>query len=202
MELYLIRHGQTAWSTEGRYTGSTDLELTADGRIEALMAAQVLRTMIGSKLHFDSIWASPLRRAADTATLIFGEDVEIKTCDLLKELDFGEFEGLTIDESHRSKPGWDTWHAGGPSGESTADLNRRARQFVEDYLMTSERSAVIGHGYLLRAVATNAIGLSLIVGKHLVLDTGSVSLIADRRGRRSIIHWNVTADLIKGAELM
>lgn len=201
MELYLIRHGQTAWSTEGRYTGSTDQQLTADGRAEALLAARVLRAMTGSQLHFDSIWASPLRRAADTAALIFGEDAEFKTCDLLKELDFGDFEGLTLDESYGFKPGWDMWQAGGPSGESATDLNRRARQFVEEYLMNSERSVVIGHGYLLRAVAMYAVGLSPVTGRHLVLDTASVSLIADRRGRRAIIHWNVTADLIKGAKL-
>jgi broad specificity phosphatase PhoE len=196
MELFLIRHGQTAWSKEGRYTGSTDQELTDDGRVEARRTGRVLRAMTGSQLHFDSIWASPMSRATNTATLIFGETSEFRTCDLLRELNFGELEGMTIEELRRSWPDRDLWQTGGPSGESAAELNERARQFVETYLVESERSAVIGHGYILRAIAICAVGLAPEVGTHLVLDTGSVSLIGDRHGRRAIIHWNVTTSLI------
>jgi broad specificity phosphatase PhoE len=84
MELFLVRHGQTAWSAEGRYTSSTDLGLTADGRTEARQAAVVLRAMAGSEPKFDSIWVSPLGRAMDTATLMFGRDAKPMTCNLLR----------------------------------------------------------------------------------------------------------------------
>ncbi len=85
MEPFLARHGQTVWSSEGRYTSSTDLALTADGQAESTSGTVVLRTMAGSEPKFDSISVSPLIRAVGTATLIFGRDAKLKTCNLLRE---------------------------------------------------------------------------------------------------------------------
>jgi broad specificity phosphatase PhoE len=195
MDLFLVRHGQTVWSAEGRYTSSTDLELTAHGRTEARQAAVVLRAMAGSQLEFDSIWISPLRRTVETATLMFGRGTKAVTCSLLREVHFGDFEGMTLRESERSRPGWDIWQNGGPNGETASELAARAERFLNNCLDRSQRTVIIAHGYILRMIATRAMGLSPAVGRHLMLDTGSVSLVADRRGRRGIIHWNVTSSL-------
>src|SRR6187200_797509 len=108
MELYLIRHGETTWSTQARYTSRTDLPLTDHGREEAVRARDVLLGLAGPLLKLDSVSTSPLRRARQTAAVIF-EPVEPVVDDLLTELDFGDFEGCNGVEAQQRRPGWDLW---------------------------------------------------------------------------------------------
>ena len=190
MELYLIRHGETAWSTQARYTSRTDLPLTDHGRAEAVRAREVLQGLAGPLSKLDSVSTSPLKRAVQTCALIFDPPVEPVVSDLLTELDFGDFEGCTGAEAQERRPGWDLWRDGGPEGESLDHLAHRARRFV-DGLPPGGRSVAVAHGYVLRAIAACAVGWPPTAGRALVCDTGSVSVITDRAGRVAIDRWNL-----------
>src|SRR6266487_1482328 len=88
MEIWLARHGATEWSRSGQHTGVTDLPLLADGEEEA--------RAIGRRLQghgFGRVLCSPLSRARETARLAGFRQPEVT--DLLREVDYGRYEGLT-----------------------------------------------------------------------------------------------------------
>ena len=88
--LYIIRHGETDWNAQHRLQGRTDIPLNDTGRRMAEMAR------IGCRdIHFDLCFCSPLIRAKETAEILLrGRDVPIVTDDRLKEMGFGNYEGL------------------------------------------------------------------------------------------------------------
>src|SRR5262245_13701413 len=87
--IWLVRHGETEWSISGQHTGSTDIPLTAQGRLQAVAIGKLL-----AGRTFDHVFSSPMGRAVETGTLAgFGERIQLD--DRLCEFDYGEFEGLT-----------------------------------------------------------------------------------------------------------
>lgn len=118
--VFLIRHGQTAWSVSLRHTGRTDIPLTENGRRQA----DALATKLG-KESFGLVLTSPMRRARETCERAgFAElaDVEPNLC----EWHYGDYEGLTPDEIRVSAPDWLVFRDGCPGGES-AEQGRRPR---------------------------------------------------------------------------
>ncbi len=98
--MVLVRHGETAWSREGRHTGRTDVPLTERGREEAEAAGDRL-----AGRRFALVLSSPLARARDTASLAgYGGEVQLR--DDLLEWDYGTAEGLTTAEIRRTQPDW------------------------------------------------------------------------------------------------
>jgi len=94
-ELYLVRHGETDWNAARRIQGRTDIPLNDTGRDQARQAGELL-----ARRRWDAIYASPLSRAVETASII-GEQVgieQIGTRDDLMERDYGAAEGLGFDE--------------------------------------------------------------------------------------------------------
>src|SRR6266511_3044753 len=95
MAIWMVRHCETEWSISGRHTGSTDIPLTPEGRLQA--------TAIGKLL--DHVFSSPMLRARETARLAgFGDRVRAHEETL--EYDYGEFEGLTTGQIWETRPGW------------------------------------------------------------------------------------------------
>lgn len=101
-KLCLIRHGETSWNTERRLQGHTDIPLNTKGVLQARQMAQALKN---TKLFFDVLYTSDLKRAADTANAIvelFG--VEARVDSALRERHFGALQGLTIQEAPSLQP--------------------------------------------------------------------------------------------------
>ena len=92
-ELWLVRHGQTAWSRQHRHTGRTDLLLEPEGEEDARGLAKVL-----TGTSFDLVLASPLQRAWRTAELAGLHPVAEPRA---VEWDYGDYEGMTSEEIHR-----------------------------------------------------------------------------------------------------
>src|SRR4249920_2495819 len=89
MALWLVRHGETEWSISGQHTGSTDIPLTPEGRLQASAIGKLL-----AGRRFDHVFSSPMLRAHETARLAgFGDRIRLH--EGLLEYDYGEFEGLT-----------------------------------------------------------------------------------------------------------
>ena len=91
MELYIVRHGKTEWNGKGRIQGWSDIELTDEGRAAARKTAEALKD-----LHIDAIYASPLKRAYETACILRGKrEMPVIKDERIKEVGFGVLEGAT-----------------------------------------------------------------------------------------------------------
>lgn len=91
MKLYLTRHGLTDWNKEKRAQGRKDLPLNTEGRTQA----EELRDKI-KDIEFTAVYASPLKRAAETAQIAVGDRYDIIYDDRLLERSFGDFEGKVV----------------------------------------------------------------------------------------------------------
>lgn len=159
MDIYLIRHGETDYNKEKRLQGETDIPLNEKGIDLARKTAKGLEDV-----HFDRIYTSPLVRARKTAEIIRGNrDIEIIPTNGLKEISFGDYEGLTILDGKYNIPDPDflnffeapeKYHTP-PNGESIEHLKKRTSSFLrkimqdpanEDltFLMSSHGAAIRG----------------------------------------------------------
>ncbi len=100
LKLILVRHGQSVWNLENKFTGWTDVELSSKGIEEAKEAGVVLRE---KEYHFDLAFTSVLKRAEDTLDYILKEmneeNIEIRRSWKLNERHYGALQGLNKDET-------------------------------------------------------------------------------------------------------
>ncbi|WP_438479555.1 histidine phosphatase family protein [Oleiharenicola lentus] len=189
MELYYVRHGETAWSLTGQHTGKTDLPLTPHGEVEA-------RTLHGllEGVTFDQVFTSPRQRARRTAELA-GFDHAVTEPDLA-EWDYGDYDGLRMSEIRAQRPTWDIYVDGCPGGESPEQIVARADRLVARWSKSSGRIAAFSHGHFGRVLAARWIGLPLSAAKHFAVNTASYGILdrdPSRDGRARIVQWNITA---------
>ena len=138
--LLMIRHGQSEWNASGRWQGHADTALSETGRRQAGHASEVLGT-------FDSVWASDLERAHETAHII-AELLGIgpvQTDPRLRENDVGPWQGLTTTEVEAGWPGF-------------LDSRRRPPGFEDPALAVARVLAAMGE-----IASANAGGEVLIV---------------------------------------
>src|SRR5437763_12811113 len=122
--VYLARHGETAWSRDGRHTGHTDLPLTEQGERNALRLGARLAGFI-----FAKILTSPLQRAKRTCELAgFGAVAQVDPD--LAEWDYGAYEGRTTADIRKEAPDWELFRDGVPGGETVAQIGARADRVV------------------------------------------------------------------------
>ena len=185
-ELWLLRHGATAWARNGRHTGRTDLPLLPEGEAEARALAPALAAM-----RFDTVLVSPLQRARHTAELA-GLGADVVLCDDLYEWDYGDYEGVTTAQIRAQQPDWTLWRDGCPGGEQAAQVQLRCQRAIERALAAAPapRVALVAHGHLLRALAGTWLGLGAAGGALLTLSTATVSVLGFEREQRVILRWN------------
>ena len=160
-EVWLIRHGETAWNVEKRFQGHLDVPLSPAGVGQAFRLAQRLSR---SGLSFSALFSSDLRRAKETAeplSALLG--LPLQTTPLLREIDVGSLAGLTRQEAEAHHPEFfrrasaDPWHTPRPGGESMAGLARRLQSFLEG--LSPGRHLVVTHGGVIRAALKLALDL-------------------------------------------
>jgi probable phosphoglycerate mutase len=183
-EVYLVRHGETEWSLNGRHTGSTDIPLTANGK-------EVAREL-GAKLkglEFAAVWSSPMSRAIDTARLA-GFEHHVRLDDKLKEWDYGDYEGKTTPEIREIHPDWFLWRDGCPGGESPAQVGARADGLIEEVRAVQGDVLLFAHGHILRVITSRWLGYPPGDGMHFSLGTATLSILGWEREAASIWRWN------------
>lgn len=186
MDLWLLRHGETAWSRTGQHTGATDLPLTAVGGHQARAAAERL-----SDLDFDVVRVSPARRAVATADAL-GRDYVVD--DGLVEFDYGEYEGLTTVQVRTRRPTWDLWTDGCPGGETATDVGARVDAVLQRLVDAGvRRGLLVGHSHTLRILAARYLGLGPEMGRLFKLDTATVSVLSVYHDRPVLGTWNAPA---------
>lgn len=174
-QIYLARHGETAWSVSGQHTGRTDLPLTAQGERNARRLGERL-----AGLEPASVVTSPLERARRTCELAgFGPVASIDP-DLV-EWDYGAYEGKTRAEIQRERPGWEIFRDGCPGGESLAQVAARADRVVARLRAIGADVLVFSSGHLLRVLAARWLGLDGVLGRYLFLDTAALSILGYQR---------------------
>lgn len=185
-QIWLVRHGETEWSRDGRHTGLTDVPLTDLGRAQA--------TALGARLaghRFGLVLTSPLSRALDTARLAGLGDVAVVDPDLA-EWDYGTLEGRRTEEIVADDPGWTIWTGPWPGGETADQVSARADRVVarcQDPAIAGDALA-FGHGHMLRVLAARWLGLPAPSGSLFGLSTATISVLGWERGRHIIETWN------------
>lgn len=184
--VYLVRHGETAWSITGQHTGRTDIALTPRGE----EAARALGPRLKS-LRFDHVLSSPLRRALQTCELAGFAGPATLDRDLL-EWDYGRYEGRTLMEIHRERPEWELFRDGCPGGESVLQISERVDRVVSRLRALEGNVLLFSSGHVLRVLAARWIEASAALGRHLVLDPACVCVLGyDHGGKDSVIRlWN------------
>ncbi len=158
--LVLMRHGESLWNRENRFTGSVDVPLTEKGRADAANAA---RKYPGLKL--DVAYCSTLSRARDTAAL-FLETLALKIPlipePFLVEKNYGILQGLNKDrvKAVYGEEVYNLWHRsyeiGPPGGESLYELGFRVQPFVKQVvgedLRLGKNVLLVAHGNVIRSL--------------------------------------------------
>ncbi|MFM9925197.1 histidine phosphatase family protein [Variovorax sp. H27-G14] len=187
LQLYLVRHGETAWTLTGQHTGLTDLGLTAHGEVQARALAPRLRN-----IAFSDVLVSPALRARQTCALA-GLDALSRIETDLVEWDYGDDEGLRSADIRKTRPDWNVWRDGCPNGETPDELAIRADRLIGHLSKREGNVALFSHGQFGAALAARWIGLPLIAGAHFALHPASVSILGHEPAhphRRVIELWN------------
>jgi len=152
MKIYLIRHGQTSWNVDGKIQGATDIALNEAGRQQAacLVKGMENRPVV-------QIFSSPLIRAVETAQAIGdSQHVKVELLEELKEVAFGDWEGMTWSAIREQYPKeYERWcinpvDVAPPGGELQADIRRRCKRVI-DWILDQARGdlAIVAHGAIL-----------------------------------------------------
>jgi len=191
--LFVIRHGETEWSKNGRHTGSSDIPLTMKGEEGIRKIAQRL---VGPELAIDpkdlcNVLVSPRQRAHRTFQLLF-DHLENKPKHTLtedvREWTYGDYEGLTSAEIKKIDPNWTIWFNGCPGGESVEQMQARVdgviskvRDYHREYKDkgTNTRDVlIVAHGHFSRVLISRWINFPLCLGTHFNVEPGSVAILS------------------------
>ena len=186
-ELFLVRHGETEWSRDGRHTSVTDLPLTEHGREQALRLFGHL-----DPAAFGLVLCSPRHRAQITAELagFVGPHTPEVDEDLV-EWFYGDYEGLTSAQIHEDAPGWTVFTTPPAGGETPEQIRVRLTRVIERVRSSGvERAVVFSHGHALRALTLLWLDLDLTLGDRFPLDTSTVSILGEAKGRGALRQWN------------
>jgi probable phosphoglycerate mutase len=188
-QIWLVRHGETEWSRDGRHTGRTDIPLTDVGRSQA----KGLGTRLADH-RFSLVLTSPRSRASETARLAGFGGVAVGDPDLA-EWDYGALEGRRTEEIVTDYPGWTIWKGPWPGGETVEGVSARADRVLARCQSTDVEgdALVFGHGHMLRVLAARWLGLPGRRGSLFGLSTATVSILGWERDLRIIEIWNAAA---------
>jgi probable phosphoglycerate mutase len=195
----LIRHGETVWNAERRFTTHSDVPLSEVGLEQVAAAADAL-----AATAIDRIYSSPLQRARVTAEMIASRQAiaaEVTVDDRLTEIDAGPFDGMTEDEL-RSGPMADDyarWHtdtdpAFHEGAESFDAALARAAAFLDEHAGETGTTLVVSHGSLTRLIVSSYfLGGPPPLHRRLWLDNCRLAVVEWRGGVPKIIGFNVTS---------
>jgi broad specificity phosphatase PhoE len=182
-QIWLIRHGETAWSRTGQHTGRKDLPLLP----ESEPALRRLRPLLASHT-FALRLTSPLQRARRTAEVVGLTPIEIEPD--LQEWDYGAYEGKTIEEIRAEVPGWTIWEDGVKGGETIEEVAARAERVLTRVRQANGDAVLVAHGHLLRILAACWLRLDPRAARLFALSTATYSILGYEHGSPVLFRWN------------
>ena len=170
-EIIIIRHGETEWNKTGRFQGHSDVPLSAEGRAQAAMLGENLAVD-----HVDMIYASDLTRAMETAAPLaqrFG--LEVISDPLLRELNFGAWEGRNFNDVNAENPNamknfyTDPEQADIPESEPFPEFQRRIAGRVREIVAQErgKRIVIVSHGASIRILLADLLSMPIRSIWHL-----------------------------------
>jgi broad specificity phosphatase PhoE len=181
--LVLVRHGETEGQSSIRYHGRNDVALDEHGRSQMRAAGRALQ-----REHFTKVFSSPLSRATEGARIIAGDRADVIPISEFVEIDFGDFEGLTIEEIRQQYPSdFERWRAqrleagyqypGGESGEAFRvrvgiGMQRMFELWREDRDEFRGAAMLVAHRGVIRLILNSLIGVTpaIELGSIHILD--------------------------------
>jgi probable phosphoglycerate mutase len=169
--IFLVRHGETAWTKSRQHTGLTDLPLTDVGERDARRLGERLRP-----LTVPHIFTSPLQRARRTCELAgFGAKAILEP-DLV-EWDYGKYEGLTSAQIREQNPTWNLFRDGCLGGESLAQIGARADRVIARLRALKSDAIIFSSGHIMRVLGARWVNLDASAGSLLLLGTTTLSIL-------------------------
>jgi probable phosphoglycerate mutase len=184
VNVVLVRHGETEWSSSGRHTSFTEIPLTEHGRDEARSLTARL-----TGWEFALVLTSPRQRARETCELVgLGQQAEVD--DDLAEWNYGNYEGRTTEEIRLTVPAWTIFTHGAPGGETAEQVAVRADRVIARAEGAGGLVALFSHGHFLRVLGARWQGLPATAGAGLGLDTATLCFLGHEREHRVLRVWN------------
>lgn len=184
--VWLLRHGDTEWTEHGLHTGRQEVPLSDDGREQARSAGRLL-----SGQTFDHVLVSPQARALETCRLA-GLGSHAQLCEELVEWDYGEYEGLTDEQTEERHPGWNLFNDGAPGGESPQQVESRIASVLDVVGRLDGSTMLVGHSKMLRALGACWLGCGVEFANALPMDPAALSALAREQSGPELRLWNVT----------
>ncbi|MFB0918921.1 MAG: histidine phosphatase family protein [Clostridiaceae bacterium] len=200
MELFITRHGETMWNLEKRFQGWGNSELTEKGKKMAENLSKVI-----DENNIDIVFTSPLKRARETTKIAVGDKkIPIVVLDDLKEMNLGEWEGISLDELKRDEPERVHQYWNEPEmyvsekGENFNEFIERVRRAYEEIINTKgfEKALVVTHGMTVKAL------MHIITGedfkkflKEPVMKQTSITRVEINKGGNKIISTGDTSHM-------
>jgi broad specificity phosphatase PhoE len=182
-ELWVVRHGETEWSSTGRHTSTTDVALTAAGE----EAGRALGVRLAG-MSFDLVLTSPRERARRTAALAGFPDAHVE--DDLVEWAYGDYEGIATSTIRETVPGWTVWTHPSPGGETADQVGRRLDRVVAKVRAHGGRVLAFGHGHASRVLAARWLDQPVAEGRFFRLDTATISVLGYEHESPVVARWN------------
>lgn len=178
---YIIRHGETKGTHNGRYHGLTDISLNSLGKSQAKNLNKMFK-----KIPINYIYTSPMKRCIETANIIKAKrNIPIIKSGKLREIHFGKWEDLTLNEMYKQNPNkFNKWMNNFyrfqmPDGEKVKDLIKRVGIFWKYITQKHKRGNVIlvTHGGPVKTIIMKALGISWKHFWSFQIDTCSINVI-------------------------
>ncbi len=189
-KIYLLRHGETAWTKSGQHTSFTDIELTPNGRWEAKRLGKTIK-----HIKFDYVFSSPVKRARETFKLAGFKEAEVKIDPRLLEWNYGDYEGLTTKEIHKTNPGWTIFTQDPPSGETAKEIEKRVDDLLKCASSLDGLVAFVSSAHVTRVIGARWLKMPVSFGQHLLLSTGAKSILGYEHASPVLCTWNDTSHL-------
>ncbi|SFR01976.1 alpha-ribazole phosphatase [Desulfoscipio geothermicus] len=189
--VFLIRHGETQWNKDFRIQGKSDVPLSDNGTRQA----EALSNRLAGQ-EFAAFFSSNLSRARETAAIIARpHNQPVQVLNDLQELNFGHWEGMTIEEIRRQyRQESSAWWASPletriPGGENLAELAERSVRAIKTIIERYPRQqvVVVAHGGTIRSIVGTVLGFDLNQYWRLRQDNASLSIIEFYQWEKGII---------------
>jgi broad specificity phosphatase PhoE len=201
----LVRHGETAWNREPRFQGWRDIPLSPEGRVQAEQTARALAACGAA-----AVYASPLARARETAEIIAKPHRLTVTVDeAFREMSFGAWEGLTVDEARAAFPEqYRAWREAPATvrfegGEYLAAVAARALPGLARLreAHAGEPVVLVSHGIIVRLIVLDALGLGVERLRAVHATPAGITEIEYRQGWATVHRMNTLSHLERVLDL-
>ena len=194
MKIYLIRHARTIANEEKRYVGWEDVDLAEEGYLQAERLASRFQD-----IPISALFSSDLLRAVKTAEALGkGRGIKLERDPALREIHFGEWEGLTLEEIMLGYDGemrkWykNPFQNSPPGGESFQDVCARIEKFITSLAPPKREGAIaiVSHGGAIRSILHKYMGLREKEIWRIHVENTSVSLLQSNGATFDVIFAN------------